>query len=63
MNNSLMQRVTSTKTSREKTRVKFPGIVRVARERGVTRQHLYLVLCGHRSSPSLKQAYEQRRNQ
>jgi hypothetical protein len=52
-----MLRVTKQKTSRGKSRVKYPGITRVAAENGVTRIHLYLVLEGHRCSPRLKRAY------
>lgn len=61
MNNAHMSRVTTRKTSRGNPRVKFPGIVRVASEQGVTRQHLFEVLRGQRISPNLKRAYEQHR--
>jgi DNA-binding phage protein len=56
-----MLRVTKPQTSRGKSRVKYPGITRVARENGVTRTHLYLVLEGDRISPRLKRAYAQAR--
>ena len=52
-----MSRVTSRKTSRRDPRVKYPGIVQVAADMGVTRQHLFEVLEGNRISPSLKAAY------
>jgi DNA-binding phage protein len=68
-----MSRVTSRETRQGRPHVKLRGIVRaarkrlikyphigiVAREQGVTRQHLYEVLEGNRCSPRLKAAYEQ----
>ena len=41
---------------------KFPGIVSDARALGVTRQHLFEVLVGHRRSPLL-QRYQELKSQ
>ena len=54
-----MLRVTKPQTSRGKSRVKFPGITRVADESGVSREHLWQVLTGRRSSPRLVRAYRE----
>lgn len=54
-----MLRVTKPKTSRGESRVKFPGITRVARENNVRREHLWMVLTGKRTSPRLVRAYRQ----
>lgn len=40
-------------------RVRFPGIVRFAREAGVTRIHAYRVLTGERKSPRLTRLWEE----
>lgn len=48
---------TKAETSRKSSRVKYPGIVAVAREQSVRREHLYMVLEGQRQSPRLVRAY------
>jgi len=52
-----MLRVTKPESSRGDSRVKFPGITRVARENNVRREHLWMVLTGKRISPRLVRAY------
>ena len=44
--------------SREQS-LRFPGLMEASRQLGVHRNHLYLVLAGHRTSHSLKRRYNE----
>jgi len=48
-----------TMKSETKRQVRFPGICGMARKLGVSREHLYRVLIGQRTSWSLKKRYEE----
>lgn len=45
--------------SEKEGRVRFRGIVEIAKKLGVSRTHLYLVLSGRRESRSLRERYAQ----
>ena len=52
-----MSRVTDINMKKEKSKIRFFGIGAAARELGVTRQHLWAVLVGQRTSKRLMAQY------